>query len=96
MDSIRHIYNAANDLLAAYVEVGGSDEELVENLEMALQEIAETYFHAEPTPLDTLPEEEPEIREDLFISDTDADADALKSIGWGVDEDYRTPEEEAY
>jgi hypothetical protein len=33
-------------------------------------------------------ESEPEPREDHFRDDVEADADVLKSAGWGTDEDY--------
>lgn len=60
----------------------------------------EEVFHEEPSCVDNLPGEwpgddvlrvidgEPEPREDHFRDAVDADADALASAGFGVDEDY--------
>ena len=33
-------------------------------------------------------DDDPEYREDQFMDDVEADADVLRSAGWGTDEDY--------
>jgi hypothetical protein len=86
--AISNLVRAVNDLLMTYVTVIDVDDyERVERYVQAVQEVLGEEDHA------FLYEDSDEGRfieepEDQFLSDTEADADVLASIGWGTDEDY--------
>jgi hypothetical protein len=86
--AIGDLVRAVNDLLMTYAVVLDVDDyERIERHIQAVQEILGEEDHA------FLYEDSDEGRfieepEDHFMSDSEADADVLKSIGWGTDEDY--------
>jgi hypothetical protein len=86
--AIGDLVRAVNDLLMSYVTVIDVDDyERVEGYVQAVQEVLGEEDHAflyEDSDEGHFIEEP----EDNFLSDTEADADVLCSIGWGTDEDY--------
>jgi hypothetical protein len=86
--AIGELVRVVEDLMMAYAAaIEPEDAERVSDALETVREILGEEDHAyldKDTDIDDFVEE----REDHFLTDTEADADALRSIGWGTDEDY--------
>jgi hypothetical protein len=84
IDQVEFLCRCAEDCLD-YVE----DDNIRDRLIFALSDVR-TMLAQEELVLEMEAEDEWDSGErDGFLSDTEADANVLASIGWGVDEDYR-------
>jgi hypothetical protein len=90
--AIGDLVRSVEDVLNKYaLEIEPEDAELLrERVEIVREVLGESdHLTSDDEGEEEDPIEEREEREDNFLSDSEADADALKGIGWGTDEDYR-------